>query len=95
MRDVSKHLYKDYEILLIKNDKLAEENSKLKYEQELLKLHLETLRKSEEIKNNQLEEKNKLIEAKDNEIARLKALLNIDGKNHGIPTSQTPINKKK
>ena len=45
-----------------------------------------------------MESKNKkeeLIKQKDYEIARLKALLNMDGTNHGIPTSQTPINKKK
>lgn len=36
-----------------------------------------------------------IIDEKDKEIARLKALLNIDGTNAGIPTSQTPINKKK
>ena len=29
-------LYKDYEILLIKNDKISEENRKLKYTQKLL-----------------------------------------------------------
>lgn len=46
-------------------------------------------------KDKLLNEKNKLIEEKDKEIARLKALLNNDGTNTGIPTSKTPINKKK
>ena len=42
-----------------------------------------------------IDEKDKIIDEKDKEIARLKALLNTDGTNAGIPTSQTPINKKK
>lgn len=36
-----------------------------------------------------------MLKEKDFEIARLKALLNIDGTNHGIPTSQTLIHKNK
>lgn len=40
-------------------------------------------------------EHEKLLKEKEYEIARLKALLNIDGTNHGIPTSMTPIHKKK
>lgn len=94
-----KSLYKDYEILLIKNDKLSEENRKLKYSQALLESQLATLRKSEQEAKDELKERetllNNLIKEKDYEIARLKALLNMDGTNHGIPTSQTPINKKK
>ena len=42
-----------------------------------------------------MDEKDKKIEVQNKEIARLKALLNIDGTSAGIPTSQTPINKKK
>lgn len=42
-----------------------------------------------------IDEKDKIIDKKGKEIARLKALLNINGSNAGIPTSQTPINKKK
>ena len=40
-------------------------------------------------------EKDKEIGEKDKEIARLKALLNMDGSNAGIPASKTPINKEK
>mgnify|MGYP006947106688 FL=1 len=36
MRDVQKSLYKDYEELLIKNDKLSKENRNLKYINELI-----------------------------------------------------------
>lgn len=50
-------------------------------------------KKSEEYK--QLKYEYMLLDKKDKEIVRLKALLNIDGTNAGIPTSQTPINKKK
>ena len=88
-------LYKDYEALLIKSDKLSKENSDLRYYQKLLKAQVETLKKNK-IKNQQeLKNKDEIIKEKDYEIARLKALLNIDGTNSGIPTSQTPINKKK
>lgn len=43
----------------------------------------------------QLIEKDRIIDERNKEIARLRALLNTDGTNSGIPTSQTPINKKK
>lgn len=42
-----------------------------------------------------IDDKDKIINEKDKEIVRLKALLNMDGTNAGIPTSQTPLNKKK
>lgn len=95
MITVKNSFYKDYENLLIKNDKLSEENRKLKYEQSLLESQNKTLRESEiKAKEDKIQLEN-TIKEKDYEIARLKALLNIDGTNHGIPTSMTPINKKK
>ena len=90
-----KSLYRDYEILLIKNDKLSEENRKLRYSQTLLENQNKTLRLSEKKAKDELSQKEEEIKQKDYEIARLKALLNMDGTNHGIPTSMTPINKKK
>lgn len=87
--------YKDYEDLLIKNDELSEENRKLKYIQRLLQNQIKTLENNEQKLLNQQKEKEDLLNEKDYEIARLRALLNMDGTNHGIPTSQTPINKKK
>lgn len=90
-----KSLYRDYEILLIKNDKLSEENRNLRYSQTLLERQNETLRLSEKKAKDELSQKEEEIKQKDYEIARLKALLNMDGTNHGIPTSNTPINKKK
>ena len=99
MRDVQKSLYKDYEQLLIKNDKLSNSNRELRYTNALLQNQIERLEKNkkkaeEEFERLQLENE-KLMKEKDREIARLQALLNIDGTNHGISTSQTPINKKK
>ena len=88
-------LYKDYEALLIKNDKLSKENKALKYYQNLYKSQIENLEENK-IKNQQtIEKQAKELQEKDYEIARLKALLNIDGTNSGTPTSQTPISKKK
>ena len=94
-----KSFYRDYENLLIKNDELSKENRNLKYIQLLLENQNNNLRKIEEQLKNKVkeleEEQEKLLKEKDFEIAKLKALLNMDGTTHGIPTSQTPINKKK
>lgn len=98
---------KDYQKLLDKYDKKSEDYKQLKYEYQLLDKKLKTKDKQLEIAMNNfeinakikyqplLDEKDKQLADKDKEIARLKALLNIDGTNAGIPTSQTPINKKK
>ena len=88
-------LYKDYEALLIKNDKLSKENKALKYYQNLYKSQIENLEENKIKNQHTIAKQAKEIEEKDYEIARLKALLNIDGTNSGIPTSQTPIAKKK
>ena len=90
-----KSFYRDYENLLIKNDKLSKENRKLKYNQNLLESQIQTLIKKDAEAKKEIEYHQNLLKEKDFEIARLKALLNMDGTNHGIPTSQTPINKKK
>ena len=98
---------KDYQKLLDKYDKKSEEYKQLKYEYQLLQSKYNTKAKQlniaiQQADNNAakkylplLNEKDKQLEEKDKEIARLKALLNIDGTNAGIPTSQTQINKKK
>ena len=95
MITVKNSFYKDYENLLIKNDKLSEENRNLRYTQALLESQNKTLRESEIKVKEKLVDKDNIIKQQEYEIARLKALLNMDGTNHGIPTSQTPINKKK
>ena len=95
MITVKNSFYKDYENLLIRNDKLSEENRHLKYLQKLaenqIKSFISNEQKAKEEKNNY----ENIIKEQEYEIARLKALLNMDGTNHGIPTSMTPINKKK
>ena len=88
-------LYKDYENLLIKNDELSKENRSLKYNQRLIESQNKTLKKNEIKAKEEKIKLEEIIKEKDYEIAKLKALLNIDGTNHGIPTSQTPIHKKK
>lgn len=102
-----KYLEKDYQKLLEKYDQKSEQYKQLKYEYQLLQSKYNTKEKQLNIaitdfENNAkqkyqplLDEKDALLADKDKEIARLKALLNMDGTNAGIPTSQTPINKKK
>lgn len=99
----NKILEKDYQKLLDKYDEKSEEYKQLKYEYQLLNNKLKI--KNKQLDNFEesakakyqplLDEKDKIINEKDMEIARLKALLNIDGTNAGIPTSQTPLSKKK
>ncbi len=98
---------KDYQELLAKYDQKSEQYKQLKYQYQLLQNKYNTKEKQLSIAINYfdnnakkkyqplLDEKDKLLAQKDAEIARLKSLLNIDGTNSGIPTSQTPINKKK
>ena len=95
-----KFLDKDYQKLLDKYDKKSEEYKQLKYEYQLLQSKYNTKEKQLNIAIQQANDEaakkyQPLLDEKDKEIARLKALLNIDGTNAGIPTSQTPINKKK
>lgn len=91
---------KDYQALLKKYDSKSEEYRQLKYEYQLLQAKYKTKEKQlntkiNHIENSVKEKYIKIIDEKDKEIARLKALLKSDGTNAGIPTSQTPINKKK
>ena len=91
---------KDYQKLLEKYDKKTEEYKQLKYEYQLLQHRYNTKEKQLEIaiteaENNASLKYKTIIDEKDKEIQRLKSLLNLDGTNAGIPTSQTPINKKK
>ena len=99
MIKVKNNFYEDYENLIIKNDELSKENRNLKYAQLLLEKQNKNLMEIEEKLKKEVkelkEEKENLLKEKENEIARLKALLNMDGTNHGIPTSMTPIHKKK
>lgn len=87
----TKSLYKDYEKLSDKYDKLSEE-IKL-YRNEHILLEQET-RLNNKLKH-ELEEKKAENAALKREILRLNGLLNTDSSNSGTPTSKTPINKKK
>lgn len=95
MSYINKNLYDEYENLLVKNDILSEENRKLKYTNSLLDLQNQTLQKSEIEKKEKIKTQEEELKNQAREIERLKALLGIDGTNSGIPTSQTPLNKKK
>jgi len=95
MITVKNSFYKDYEELIIKNDKLSEENRQLKYYQRLMESQNKTLRENEKKDKEKISKQEEKLKEQEYEIARLKALLNMDGSNHGIPTSMTPIHKKK
>lgn len=94
--------YKDYEELQKNNDKLKLENKNLllratiaedeqaRLEKIELKLNIQVAKLEDKTK--ELENKNKELQK---EIERLKGIQNLDGTNAGIPTSKTPIGKKK
>lgn len=107
--DYSKSLNKDYERMAINNDKLKKDKKMLELKLEVSES--ENQRKDKLIAKRDIEiaEKDKIIEAQNKKIIELLNQLNLtayernqyltklkaDGTNAGIPTSQTPINKKK
>ena len=95
-------LYKDYEKLQKKYTKIKLENKHLLLRVLVAEDAERRYKKKEEKLNNQIREiniKNKDLEEENKklkrEIERLKALTNLDGTTSGIPTSKTPIGKKK
>ena len=87
----AKGLYKDYELLLSQNEALEAEYEVLLNEHNMLQKRMnkqETLLAA-------IAEQNNEIEALKKEILRLNGLLGTDGRNSGLPTSKTPIAKKK
>lgn len=106
-RNYQKLLLDEYHQLEIKNSELSKKNKALKYEYSLLEKkykYLEQRNKDlksqlDDLKKQAIDEISKKYQEKFDkqakEIARLKALLNNDGTNCGIPTSKTPINKNK
>ena len=98
-----KKFEKDYQELYEKYIQQVEENKQLKYEYQLLQAQYNA--KCIEVENANkkatkmfepiIKEKDDTIQRQTNEIGRLKALLNVDGTNSSIPTSKTPLNKKK
>lgn len=109
MSNYSNSLYKDYLILVEKNKKLEEEvkfqklradiaeDEQFRLEKVVAKKEQEIVDKNGEIKS--LEQKviqlTKELNLSELERKKYLAKLKIDGTNAGIPTSQTPINKKK
>ena len=84
-------LYKEYELLLTKNEALEAEQKVLLSERNMLEKRI----KKQEKLLIEIAEQNNEIEALKKEILRLNGLLGTDGKNSGLPTSKTPIGKKK
>lgn len=93
--DYTRGLYKEYEMVLSQKEKLEMEYKSLRIKYQLIQKEVLRLHEKEEglqEKATQMElEKNELIR----ENLRLQALLNTDGTNSGIPTSRTPLSKKK
>jgi len=109
MSNYSNILYKDYEALQRKYDKLKKEAKFQKIRADIAEDEQHRLEKIQEKQNAEIKEKDNKINALSQKIIDLTkklnltelernkylAKLNIDGTNAGIPTSQTPINKKK
>jgi transcription elongation factor Elf1 len=84
-------LYKEYELLLTENEAIKAKYKLLLKKHQLLQKELKFKEKLEaELKEKALEN-----EALKKEIMRLNGYLNMDGTNSGIPTSKTPLSKKK
>ena len=86
-----KSLYKDYELLQSEYDKIKAENELLKKVQQLF---IQEKARSEKLEE-ALATKDDAIEALKKEVLRLNGYLNADGTNSGLPTSKTPLSKKK
>jgi len=90
---------KDYQALSRKYTNVNEKYKQINYEHRLLMKSYDNLVKelNAEKQKEQIEKEKyeKELQKRDKEIARLNALLNLDGTSAGIPTSKTPINKKK
>jgi len=97
-----KIFYRDYEIVVSENEKLQDELAiaihkyrLIEYENKRLQEQNEALKREQVEADAQIEAlKEKTIELQ-REVDRMKAIANADGTNSGIPTSQTPINRKK
>ena len=84
-------LYKEYELLLSENEALKAEFKLLQRQYQMLQNVIKLKEKLEAELAERILEKEALIK----ENLRLRALLNTDGTNSGIPTSKTPLSKKK
>ena len=85
-----------YEAEQLKVYELIDKNIDLEGKNESLQWQVECAKKvSGDTSRTAKEEADAKIKALSDEVARLTALLNRDGTNAGIPTSKTPLNKKK
>lgn len=84
-------LYKEYELLLTENEALHAEVKLLQRQAQLLEKEIAYRKKlEEELLELKIEQENLVKEN-----LRLQALLGLNGKNSGIPTSKTPLDQKK
>ena len=88
-------LYKDYEKLQDKYIKIKLENKHLLLRVLVAEDAERRLKKVEQRQNIKINEMTDEIKRLNREIERLKALTNLDGTTSGLPTSMTPIGKKK
>ena len=91
----TRRLYKDYEKLQDKYAKIKLENKHLILRVLVAEDAERRFKKKEEkldTENKELKDENQSLKR---EIERLKAIVNLDGTTSGIPTSKTPIGKKK
>ena len=90
-----KRLIRRNDLLEEKNRLLLTENEQLKTEVFFFKSDTDRLTGNLEAKARTIGQLEEMMIRKDAEILHLKALLNTDGTNSGLPTSKTPLNKDK
>ena len=88
-------LYKEYELLLTENEKIKAEYKLLFRQYQMIQNEMKSREKLEVKLTAELREKSLEYEALKKENLRLNALLNTNGTNSGLPTSKTPLTKKK
>jgi len=88
-------LTKRNDLLENKNRLLLSENEQLKTNMFFLNSDVDRLTRLVSNKDAIIDQQKTAIDLKDAEIQHLKALVNTDGTNSGLPTSKTPLNKDK
>lgn len=88
-------LTKRNDLLANKNQLLLSENKQLKTDMSFLSSDVDRLTRWVETRDAIIEDQRDKLAVKDAEIQRLRALVNTDGTNSGLPTSKTPLNKDK
>ena len=88
-------LTKRNDLLANKNRLLLSENKQLKTDMSFLSSDVDRLTRWVETRDAIIEDQRDKLAVKDAEIQHLRALVNKDGTNSGLPTSKTPLNKDK